>query len=197
MILFTSQEIIDLIVMILVIGYIFSKIFPKKNIVISKDYDPLKQYTQKNNFLEDLKWGIIVAAPAIVFHELAHKFVAMSFGAIATLHAPYMMYAVVVALIFLKSPIIFFVGGYVTHTPLPALQSALVSIAGPLTNLLIWFICDNLLKSKSSFAKKNLEIIAMMKKINMFLFIFNMIPIPGFDGFNFLSAMFKYATGFF
>lgn len=195
MVLFTSQEFIDLIAMILVIGYIFAKIMPRRKLA-TRNYDPLKQYKQ-NNFLEDLKWGIIVAAPAIVFHELAHKFVAMSFGATATLHAPYTMYAVVILLILFKSPIIFFVGGYVTHTLLPPLQSALVSVSGPLTNLAIWGICVYLIKSKSKFSRKNIEVIAMMKKINMFLFIFNMIPIPGFDGFNFLSAIFKYIVGFF
>jgi Zn-dependent protease len=197
MVFFTSQEFIDLIAMILVIGYIFAKIMPKRNIV-TRNYDPLKHYNQKNNFIEDLKWGIIVAAPAIVLHELAHKFVAMGFGATATLHAPYPMYAVVILLILLKSPIIFFVGGLVEVLgSLTYLQSALVSVAGPLTNLAIWGVCVYLIKSKSKFSRKNIEVIAMMKKINMFLFIFNMIPIPGFDGFNFLSSIFKYSMGLF
>ncbi|OVE74942.1 hypothetical protein BVX95_00775 [archaeon D22] len=190
MVLFTFAELIDLIIMVFAIGFIFSKIF-KKPIPVSKTYDPLAHYEKKNDAFEDLKWGIIVAAPAVVFHELAHKFVAIYFGAQATLVAPVVMYAIVILMIMLKSPVIFFVGGYVTHTALPPLQSFFVSVSGPLTNLLLWFGADRILKSDHKFKKKNIEMISMTKKLNMFLFIFNMIPIPGFDGFNAIRALFN------
>ena len=68
-------ELIDMLIMSLAIGYIFSGFLKKP---VSHDYDPLKHY-QKSNEFEELKLGIMIAAPAVVFHELAHKFVAMAF----------------------------------------------------------------------------------------------------------------------
>ncbi len=128
----TVMEIADIIIMTFAIGYIFSDFFRREPL---EGYDPLKYY-QKAPLFENIKFAAMIAAPAVVFHELAHKFVAILFGATATLHAPYTMYAVVILLKLMRFPLLFFVGGYVSHTPLPALQSSLVSIAGPLTNLI-------------------------------------------------------------
>ena len=130
----------------------------------------------------------MIAAPAVVLHELAHKFVAMGFGASATLHAPYMWYLIVIALILLRFPIIFFVGGYVIHTQLPALQSAIVAFAGPFTNLVLWLAGMSLIKYKL-INRKHYMTVGLMAKLNMFFFIFNMIPLPGFDGFNVFSNL--------
>ena len=132
----------------------------------------------------------MIAAPAVVLHELSHKFVAMAFGASATLHAPYGMYAIVILLKLINFPLLFFVGGYVSHTALPPIQSSLVAIAGPLINLLLWggllFVVKYRLVDKRYY-----KIIVPMAKLNMFLFIFNMIPIPGFDGYNFFASLFN------
>jgi Zn-dependent protease len=180
----TLAEIIDIIIMTLVIGFIASRFFRRKP---KENYDPLT-YFKKNSLWEDIKYGIMIAAPAVVLHELAHKFVAMSFGASATLHAPITMYLIVLFLIFINFPIIFFVGGYVsiigTLTPL---QRALTSFAGPGTNLLLWGLFSFALKT--DLGRKYHDELSIMVKINMFLFIFNMIPFPGFDGFNFFRAL--------
>jgi Zn-dependent protease len=186
----TISEIVDIIIMTLAIGYIFSRIFRRRP---TEGYDPL-QYYKKPSLWEDIKYGAIIAAPAVVLHELAHKFVAMAFGATATLHAPslfgipYGWYILIIILINLNFPILFFVGGYVSHTALPALPSAFVAIAGPLTNLIIWLLCISAVKYK--FVKrKYYHTIGLMGKLNMFLFIFNMLPLPGFDGWNFLNSL--------
>jgi len=190
MALITIPEIIDIIVMTFAIGYIFSKIFRRAP---SGDYDPLDYY-KKSSLWEDLKYGAIIAAPAVVLHEFAHKFMAMAFGATATLHAPslfgipYGWYIAVIVLIHLNFPIIFLIGGYVSHTALPALPSALVSIAGPLTNLIIWLGCNLAIKQKWV-KREHYSTVGLMAKLNMFFFIFNMLPLPGFDGFRFLSAL--------
>ena len=105
------------------IGYIFSDFFRREPL---EGYDPLKYY-QKPPLFENIKFAAMVAAPAVVFHELAHKFVAMLFGATATLHAPYTMYAVVILLKLMRFPLLFFVGGYVSHTPLPPIESSIVA----------------------------------------------------------------------
>ncbi len=186
----TLPEIIDIIVMTVAIGYIFSKFFKREP---QEGYDPLTYY-KKNALWEDIKYGAMIAAPAVVLHELAHKFVAMGFGASATLHAPalfgipYGMYLLVILLIHLNFPILFFVGGYVSHSALPALASSMVAFSGPLINLVLWLggmylIKHNLVK------RKYFTTISMMAKLNMFFFIFNMIPLPGFDGFHVFSGL--------
>jgi Zn-dependent protease len=179
-------EIIDIFIMTFAIGYIFSDYFKREPL---EGYDPLKFY-RKSPLIENIKFAAMITAPAVVFHELAHKFVALSFGATATLHAPYGMYAIVILLKMMRFPLLFFVGGYVSHTPLPALQSALVSVAGPLTNLILWLAAIAVVKY-SLVNRKYYKIIVPMGKINMFLCIFNMLPLPGFDGFHFISSIFQ------
>ena len=105
-------------------------------------------------------------------------------------YAPYNLYIFVIIMKLLRFPLLFFVGGYVTHTPLPYLQSALVAVAGPLTNFLIWGIIFVIIHYKL-INKKYYKILEPMAKINLFLGIFNMIPVPGFDGFSFFVNLFK------
>ncbi|MBR9677262.1 M50 family metallopeptidase [Candidatus Woesearchaeota archaeon] len=186
--IFTSGELVDLVIMVLAIGFIFSKVFGRRP--ASTEYDPLVDY-QKNQFFEDLKYGIILAAPAVVLHEFAHKFVAMSFGAQAFLQAPIMWYAIAILLILFNAPIIFFVGGQVSVVGnLTPFNYALVALAGPFTNLVLWIIISKWVV-KQKFAQKNLQLWTMMGKLNMFLFVFNMIPLPGFDGWNFVVGLFQ------
>ncbi|MEK6808233.1 MAG: hypothetical protein AABY14_00935, partial [Nanoarchaeota archaeon] len=68
------------------------------------------------------------------------------------------------------------------------LESALTSIAGPLANLILWVICWGLLRTKfiNKRYKKLIPALIVAKKINMLLFVFNILPIPGFDGYHFL-----------
>ncbi len=172
------------------IGYIFSDFFKREPL---EGYDPLTYY-KRPPLIENIKFAAMIAAPAIVLHELAHKFVAISFGATATLHAPYFWYMAVILLKIMKFPLLFFVGGYVTHTPLPALQSSLVAIAGPFTNLILWLVCLAIINYKL-INRKYYKIIVPIAKLNMFLFIFNIIPLPGFDGYNFISSLFRVFIG--
>ena len=182
----TLMEIVDIIIMTFAIGYIFSDFFRGEP---SEGYDPLKYY-QKNPIWQNIKFAAMIAAPAVVLHELAHKFVAISFGAIATLHAPYFWYAIIILLKLMRFPLMFFVGGYVTHTPLPPIESALVAISGPLMNLILW-LASIIIVKYGLISRKYYKIIIPMGKLNMFLFVFNIIPLPGFDGYNFINSLFK------
>ena len=186
--IFTLRELLDLVIMTVAIGYIFSAYVRRDPL---EGYDPIVHYS-KNRFVEDIKQGTLIAAPAIVLHELAHKFVAMAFGATATLHAPLGWYALVVAMRLLNFPLLFFVGGYVTiQTPLPPLESAIVSFAGPLTNLLLYLIITAAIRF-GLIHRKYYQIASMSGRLNLFLFIFNMIPLPGFDGYNFFSKLVQF-----
>ena len=66
--LFTPRELLDLVLMVVAIGFIFSRLV-KRPKPITKNYDPLKELQTSSPIIEDLKWGIIVAAPAVVFHQ--------------------------------------------------------------------------------------------------------------------------------
>lgn len=178
------QELIDIAVMAFAIGFIFKDSFRPK---IREDVDPVAYYRQTTRFT-GIKEAALVAAPAVIFHELAHKFVAMAFGAFAVLHAPYFWYFLAILMRLGNMPFPFIVGGYVSHTALPPLPSAIVAIAGPLTNLLIWALSIACIRFHI-IPKKYYPILVPLGKINLFLAIFNMIPIPGFDGANFLRSI--------
>ena len=84
MILITFSEILDLALMTIFVGYIFSDVIPVRR----ESYDPLVHYKKRFDF-EALKFAIMATAPAIILHELAHKFVALSFGLDAVFYAFY------------------------------------------------------------------------------------------------------------
>lgn len=180
------MEIIDIVIMTFAIGFIFSDFFRREPL---EGYDPLKFYKRSSGW-ENVKFAAMIAAPAVVLHELAHKFVAMAFGATATLHAPYTMYAIVILLKLMRFPLLFFVGGYVAHTPLLPLPSALVAVAGPLMNFLVLGSIYLVIHLKLV-DKKYYKILEPMAKLNLFLGIFNMLPIPGFDGYHFFASLFR------
>ncbi len=183
----TLREIFDILLMTLAVGYIFSGIFKRR--IVSGDL--IEQYS-KSSFIEDIKYGIVLAAPAVVLHELSHKFVAMAFGAQATLHAPLGMYVLVILMRLVNFPVIFFVGGYVSILgDLLPWKNALISLSGPLTNLIIYLILISLIKFKL-ISRKHYDLASKAAKLNLFLFGFNMIPIPGFDGYSFFASLLSY-----
>ena len=182
-------------------------------------YDPLKQYKKKRSSFDWHNFWIccIVAGSALVLHEMGHKFAAMYFGMNATISAPYTWLLLAVVLVLIGSPLIFFVGGVtsfscsqIAPSAYCVLQSvtangitstfwmptnsslAIIAFAGPFVNLVLW-LGSWLLMSNKIFAKKNkkyLPILQLTKQINMILFIFNMLPIPGFDGWGVFSNLY-------
>ena len=184
--LITLGEIIDLIAMTLFVGYIFSDIIPVRR----ESYDPLVHYRRGFDF-EGLKFAIMATAPAIIVHELAHKFVALGFGLNAVFYAFYRSYfTLFLGIMTIISKLtgfgfMFFVPGYVSISGTgTSVQFALAALAGPLVNLILWLGSWFLLKRKLH-SKKYYLLLVLTQRINMFLFIFNMLPIPGFDGYNF------------
>ena len=68
----------------------------------------------------------------------------------------------------------------------------LTSLAGPLTNLALWLIFIVLclityINGKNEFA---IQMLACGATLNLMLFVFNLLPIPGLDGFNILIEFF-------
>ena len=114
------QEIIDLVIMIAVIGFIFKDYAKIRD--VKEDYDPLDDFKNKKSiFWDGFKNAVIVTAPAIALHELGHKVAALSFGLEATFHAAYTWLGIGLALKLIGSPFLFFVPGFVTQLLLSTL----------------------------------------------------------------------------
>ncbi len=181
------SELFDMVIMTLAVGFIFSDLFAQR--VDIKKYDPLK-VSQKSLQWEHVKIAAIITAPGIILHEMAHKFTALGYGFIAEFHASYFWLGLGLLLKALNSSFIFFVPGYVSISGQGSnLEFALVALAGPLFNLILWIVGILILRTKS-LPKKYVSYVYAFKQINLFLFIFNMLPIPGFDGFSFYYKMY-------
>lgn len=195
--LITIGEIIDLILMTFFVGYIFSGIIPVKR---EEHYDPLLHYKRGFDF-EGMKLAIMATAPAIIIHELAHKFVALGFGLDAVFYAFYRStFTLMLGIFTIISKLtgfgfMFFVPGFVGISGNGTnLQFALTAFAGPLVNLVLWLGSWYLLKYKK-YKKKYYLLLVLTQRINMFLFIFNILPIPGFDGYRVFIELIKAFVG--
>lgn len=175
--LFVFGEIFDIVIMTLIVGYVFSGLFKRP---VGEDYDPLKHFKARFDF-RDIKFAILVTAPAIILHELGHKFVALGFGLEAQFQAAWFFLFLALVLKFMNFGFIFIVPAFVailgSATPL---EFGLIAFAGPAVNLILWLGATFALKN--NLFRKYTPALAFTSKINMFLFIFNMLPIPGFDG---------------
>ncbi|MBI4146553.1 M50 family metallopeptidase [Candidatus Woesearchaeota archaeon] len=170
--LFAIQEVLDIILMTLVVGFIFKDLF--RNL--------------KNPFL----FACLATAPALILHELGHKFIALAFGLAATFHAAYFWLVLGVVLKLVNFGFIFFVPAYVSITGTASAQAnASIAAAGPFTNLALAGIAVLLLRQKKLTTKTYL-FLSVTKQVNLFLFIFNMLPIPGFDGLKVYTSLISY-----
>ena len=185
--LFTFSEIFDIAAMTLVVGYLFTDIFKKP---VEEDYEPLTHF--KAGFdIENFKFAILVAAPAIILHEMGHKFAALSFGLEAHFEAAWLFLALALIMKLMNFGFIFIVPAYTSifgiATPL---EESFIAFAGPGVNLILWIFAWFALK-KNLLPKKYNIALALTSRINMFLFIFNMLPIPSFDGSKVLLGLVK------
>ncbi len=179
-------ELIDIVIMTAFVGYIFMDFFkPHARMAYT---DPVSYYQKQGFDWHSFKFAAMVTAPAIIFHEFAHKAVALSFGIQSVFRAAYFFLFLGVVLKVMGSNFIFFVPAYIAHARTTALNSSMIAIAGPLMNLVIFLIAFIVLK-KVNLKKSSIAFWALTKRINLFLFIFNMLPIPGFDGYHFFSGL--------
>ena len=181
-----------MIVMVVAVGFIFAPMFKVSK--INPQGIPVLQKFDWNS----MKMAIYVTAPALILHELAHKFVALGFGYEAVFHAAYLYLAIGIAMRLLKFPFIFFVPAFVSISSngvpligLNPLADALISVAGPLMNLLLWLVPKYILKFNANLKRQTKIVLMVTSKINMFLFFINMIPIGPFDGAHFFKALFS------
>jgi len=178
------RELIDIGIMTFAVGYIFM--------------DFLLPPAQRRHFeWRSLWFSCLVTAPALIAHELAHKFTAMLAGLHATFHAAYTWLGIGVALKLLHTPFIFFVPGYVSISCAslpcnpPSLVLAATAFAGPALNGALWLVSWAILSHRRLRSRKWFVFWLVTRRINGFLFILNMLPIPGIDGFSVYTNLFK------
>jgi Zn-dependent protease len=205
----TPREIFDIIVMTLVVGFVFMKIFKPQSKSVPKTDDALEKYLKKKSGFDwhAFWFAAMVTAPAIILHELGHKITALSFGLSAEFHAAYLWLGIAIVLRLIGSSFIFFVPAFVSISTNAALlpqafiqligpqamqvAQVLIAFAGPGVNLIIFLVALIILKTKKGLNSKATHFWSLTKSINLFLFAFNMIPIPGFDGFHIFSGIWK------
>ncbi|MBN1645141.1 M50 family metallopeptidase [Candidatus Woesearchaeota archaeon] len=179
------QEITDIILMSIAVGYILMGIFSFRKNKSKKLFD-----------WQAFKFSVIVTAPALILHELGHKFVAMAYGLQPTFHAAYAWLGIGIALKLLRTGFIFFVPAYVSICPtgqcnISPLGMSAIAFAGPLMNLILFLAAWILLKSGKQFSPKMRAILHVTKIINLILFAFNMLPIPMFDGLKVYQGLWR------
>ncbi len=182
--IFTFGELIDVVIMTVIIGYIFKDAFERRGITSNSNYDPLKPQPKNESF-----WFATASiGSSILLHELGHKFAALSLGLEATFHAAYEYLFLGLLLKLANFNYIFFVPAYVSHSMTNPLNSAIIAFAGPGVNLVLWLICGILLNNYH-IDRKYIPVVYFTKYINGFLFVVNMLPIPGLDGYWVFSGL--------
>jgi len=186
---FTLSEIIGIVIVSVYISYIFSGFIKKPRSYL--DYS-----LPKNQLWEDMKFSSYIVVPAVIIHEMAHKFTAVALGFSSEFMAFYQsgwtlgMAIFSIILRTIHAPFIIIVPGFVS---IPAnvdpISTGIIAFAGPLTNLILYGIATYFLKSRH--LNHNQAIIAhLTKRVNIWLFIFNMLPFGIFDGAKVLNAIF-------
>jgi len=178
--LFNPIEIVYILITVGALGFIFSE----NRRTITEFGNTLEEGWQRRVFM-----AVIIAAPAVLLHEFAHKFLALAYGFTATYSASLWGLAIGVVMKVIGLGFVFFVPGYVTILGAgAALQYGLIALAGPLTNLTLFLIFSAIIKYDR--LPRYQHIVHASRQINLWLFIFNMIPLPGFDGFQFFASLF-------
>lgn len=190
---FSIKEIIDVFIMTFAIGFIFKDVFryrPKVE-VITPDYY-LKNLKRVSRFsMNDFWFAVAVVAPSIILHEFGHKFFAIANGMSATFEAAYFWLGLGIILKLAGFGFIFLVPAYTSiGGGGTALQMAGVAFAGPFVNLVLW-LGSKIIMKKVKLSRTAYHVVYLTSRINMFLFIFNMLPIPFFDGWNFFKYLFS------
>jgi Zn-dependent protease len=174
--LFTGKELFDIIMTVIAASFIFS--------------DFLEPVKRQSTLAERMLLTAAVAGPAIVLHELGHKFVAIAFGLQATFHAAYIWLAIGIVLKLVRFPFIFLVPAYVSIVGAGSIAAyGWSAFAGPLVNAVLALGCFVALKSRS-WSMQTTVLLYASQQINLFLFVFNLLPIPGFDGGHVWAAVF-------
>ncbi|TDL79105.1 site-2 protease family protein [Peribacillus frigoritolerans] len=157
--------------------------------------------------LELIPYVVIVLAIAFTVHEFAHAYVAYKFGDPTAKNQGRLTLSPLAHLDPIGTLLIFIAGfGWAKPVPVnrfyfknPRLAGVLVSVAGPLSNLVIafiglavWYILlsAGALSSLSPGTAESLEqFFNILVLLNITLFIFNLFPFPPLDGYRIIEDL--------
>jgi Zn-dependent protease len=185
-------ELVNIAITAIAVSYIFTAFVPKKTT------DALMQYTRGffSSFdKEQFKTAALISIPAIILHEMFHKFASIIFGIPATYQVSYIGLGIGVFLRAISSGIIFFIPGYVQILGTTTYaEMAIIAFAGPFANLLLFLGAFIALKY-FEIPKKYLLAVHLTKKINLWLLILNLLPIPPLDGSKVILGLYHVIGG--
>ncbi|EKQ55325.1 MAG: Zn-dependent protease [Methanobacterium sp. Maddingley MBC34] len=166
MVNFTSHEIRDIIISMLVIAGVFAYVFRSIN---------------QGDFISLIPVTLVAVGLGFVLHELAHKFVAIKYGFYAEyrLWVEGLVLAIVTAafgFVFAAPGAVYIHGQYISKE-----ENGKISIAGPLTNIALAVIFFVLIQFVS-FSPILALVCSLGFTINSFLAFFNLLPIGILDG---------------
>ncbi|MBO7718969.1 MAG: site-2 protease family protein [Methanosphaera sp.] len=176
---FSKQEIIDLSISIIVLTLIISFMYSRGNFTVDM-------------FLLLLPIAFVTVGLGFILHELGHKFVAQKYGFIAEFRRSDkgLMLGIVTALM---GFLFFAPGAVMIGSPTGTIteeENGKISIAGPIVNIILALIflgiqisIQPLVTVSNAYVMDYLYIISAIGfRINSFLALFNMLPIPPLDG---------------
>ena len=184
---FTGKEIEDLSISVLAIAFVVSIVYSK---ILGVSIFSL-------DFLALIVVALITVGSGFIFHELAHKYVAIKYGCYAEFRAWETGLAIAILLaVFLN--VIFIAPGavYIARTfYLTKKENAYISLAGSVANLILAFA---FLAIAAFFPYPLIKMLGRIgADVNTLLAFFNMLPIPPLDGFKVFSWNKKAWIGFF
>jgi Zn-dependent protease len=166
MVKFSSSEVRDILISMLVIAGVFAYILTNRDINLAISVLPIT---------------LIAVGLGFVLHELAHKFLAMHYGFWAEykLWVEGLILAIVTSyfgFVFAAPGAVYIHGDYISDE-----QNGKISLAGPLTNIVLALIFLGL---ASVFSSNDylLTLASIGFTINSFLALFNLIPFSVLDG---------------
>src|SRR3989344_9263488 len=155
MVFITLFEVLGILIVTGVVGYIFSGYMQMS----------LGGVGSSLNW-QTLKLSMLVAGPAIILHELLHKFVGLAFGLSAMFNVFWEGLGLALILRWINSPILLLAPAYVVVPDALPIQKVFIAFAGPAVNLVLWLGAGYYLKTNKTFGKKKLLVVGMTKQIN-------------------------------
>ena len=168
---FSDKELKDITISVIVLSLAFTIIYSRRGADFFSD----------NFAVNALLWfavSVLIVTVCFLLHEFGHKFAAQKYGA----WAEYRMFPQGLGLCLLLSlfgflfaaPGAVMISGYIDNK-----RNGIISIAGPAVNLTLGAIFIGLLFVT---AGQLHTIIYLLAHFNVFLAVFNLIPIPPLDG---------------
>lgn len=147
--------------------------------------------------------AVLIVVFSVCCHEFMHAFVALRMGDDTAARRGHLTLNPFKQMGWLSLLMLLFIGiawGQVPVTPANFRSRwgrVLTSLAGPLTNCCLWLLFTGAAFAcfKAGGAEFATAMLTYGSVMNLVLFVFNLLPVPGLDGFNMIVALFPDLLG--